>query len=134
MKEPGSVIAKTMVVDESPNKVLEFFLNPPNWEHGGALENIHQIDKEWWGADTPFGLAKLRLRPLKEFGIFDHDFVGGGGEWTVFCRVTPNGRGSTTSWLFIKPDGMPHEQFESQLKNFDKEMDGWKKAIEAKAS
>jgi hypothetical protein len=71
-------------------------------------------------------------------GILDHDFIvaggrgAGGNKWTVFCRVTPNESGSTMSWLFLCPEGMSQEQFEGQLNNsFDKEIEGWKKALEA---
>jgi hypothetical protein len=131
MKEPRSVIVKTLVADKKPDRVIEFFSNLKNWETGGALKNMKKVDAKWWEVDTPLGKARIRLRHNKQAGILDHDFVGGGGEWTVFCRVTPNERGSTTSWLFIRPDGMLQDQFESQLKNFDREIEGWKKAIES---
>ena len=94
-------------------------------------KNIKKKDQEWWFVDTPLGEAKIRLRLNKELEIFDHDFQDGGEEWTVFCRITPNERGCTVSWLFVRPDGMPHEQFESVMKNFDKEMEGWKNEIES---
>jgi hypothetical protein len=132
MKEPRSVIVKSMVIDKEPAQVFEFFSNLKNWESGGALKNSRKIDDEWWEADTPLGKAKIRIRPNREMGIFDHDFIGGGREWTVYCRVTPNERGSTVSWLFIRPEGMTQEEFERQLgTNFDKEMESYKKAIES---
>ena len=132
---PRSVIVKTMVVDKSPDKVFNFFSNLKNWETGGALKNIKKINGddgggEWWEVENPLGKAKIRLRPNKQFGLLDHDFQQDTGEkWTVFCRITPNGSGSTTSWEFIQPTGMPPHEFENQLKNFDHEIEGWKKAI-----
>ena len=61
--------------------------------------------KRWFldRRDTPFGPAKISLRDDKDQGVLDHDFfvADGGGEWTVFCRVMPNERGSTVSWTFI---------------------------------
>ncbi|HKW05914.1 MAG TPA: hypothetical protein VJN71_11485 [Nitrososphaerales archaeon] len=135
MNEPRSVIVKTLVVDKESTRVFEFFSNLKNWESGGAIKNSKKIDDDWWEVDTPLGKAKIRIRPQSEMGIFDHDFIGGGGEWTVYCRVTPNERGSTVSWLFIRPKGMPQEEFERQLgNNFDREMEGYKKAIESAAS
>jgi len=132
MKEPRSVISKVIVIDKDPAQVFEFFSSLKNWESGGALKNSKKIDGEWWQADTPLGKSKIRIRPNKEFGIFDHDFIGGGGKWTVHCRVTPNERGSTASWLFIKPEGMAQEEFERQLgSSFEKEMEGYKRAIES---
>jgi hypothetical protein len=44
--------------------------------------------------------------------------------------VHPNGNGSTITWTFIKPDGLSDEQFKEQLKNFDSEIDAWRKALE----
>ncbi len=131
-KEPRSVIVKTMVVDRSPNEVYEFFINPKNWEKGAALKNIEQGNDGWWHAESPVGPARIKLKPNKDYGILDHDFrVGDSAEWIVFYRVTSNERGTTTSWIFVRPDGMPQQQFEDQLKNFDKEMEGWKKAFES---
>lgn len=131
-KEPRSVIVKTLVTRQSVNTTFDFFKNIKNWESGGALKNIRQENDEWWLADSPFGEAKIRLKSDVNFGILDNDFIGGGGEWTVFCRVTPNESGSTVSWLFIRPEQMTQEQFEEQLKNFDNEISGWKNALDKK--
>jgi len=131
VKEPRSVIVKTLVVDRDPAKVYQFFLNLKNWETGGALKNIKKKD-EWWETDTPFGKARIRLRQNQDFLILDHDFQTRDSQWTVFCRVTPNERGSAVSWLFIRPEGMSQNEFESQLKNFEIETENWKKAIESK--
>lgn len=130
MKNPRSVIVKTMVTAKNAKTTFDFFKNLKNWESGGALKNMKQDKDDWWMCDSPFGEAKIRLRLNEEFGILDHDFAGGGGEWTVFSRTTPNESGSTVSWLFIRPEPMTQEQFEDQLKNFDLEIKGWQKTLE----
>lgn len=131
-KEPRSVIIKTFVADKQPAKVLDFFLNVKNWEYGGVQRNVSKAEGDWWNTESPFGKAKIRLRSSAEFGIFDHDYVAPGREWTVYCRVTPNERGSTISFQFIRPEGMPQEEFELQLgDSFEKEMENLKKAIES---
>ena len=130
MSTPRSIIIKTLVTIKDVRTVFEFFTNVKNWESGGALKNIQRDKDDWWVCDSPFGKARIRLRHNEEFGILDHDFVGGGGEWTVSCRVTSNEEGSTVTWLFIRPESLTHEQFEEQLKNFDNEILGWKKALE----
>ena len=131
MKEPRSVIVKTFVADKEPAKVLEFFLNVKNWEDGGVQRNISKAEGDWWNTESSFGKAKIRLRPSREFGIFDHDYAAPGREWTVYCRVTPNERGSTISCQFVRPEGMPKEEFEFQLESsFESEMENLKKAIE----
>ena len=129
-KEPRSVIVKTLVTKKDPQTTFEFFKSIKNWESGGALKNIQKGKDEWWSVDSPFGEAKIRLRSDSKFGILDHDFIGA-GSWTVYCRITQNESGSTVSWLFIRPETFTHEQFEEQLKNFDNEILGWKKALES---
>jgi len=130
-KEPRSVIIKTMVTTKDTKVTFKFFTNLKNWESGGALKNIQKDKYDWWICNSPFGEAKIRLRSNEKFGILDHDFIGGGGEWTISCRVTPNESGSTITWLFIRPEPMTQKQFEEQLKNFDNEIIGWKKALES---
>lgn len=133
MEDPRPVVVKTFVVNVAPADTLAFFLDLKNWESGGILEHVERIDSEWWRAETPRGPARIRLRPNLSAGTFDHDFVGGGGEWTVFCRVTPNGGGSAVSWLFIQPEGMTRQEFERQLGDgFDHEMEGFRRALEAR--
>ena len=130
-KEPRSVIVKTLVTKKDFKTTFDFFKSLKNWESGGVLKNIRQGDDGWWFVDSPFGEARIKSNHDERFGILDHNFVGGGVEWTVFCRVTPNESGSTVSWLFIRPESMTHEQFEGQLKNFDNEISGWTKALES---
>ena len=130
MSTPRSIIVKTLVTIKDVKTVFEFFTNVKNWESGGALKNIQRDKDDWWVCDSPAGRARIRLRQNEEFGILDNDFICGGIEWVVSCRVTPNQSGSTVSWLFIRPESMMHEQFEDQLKNFDNEILGWKKALE----
>ncbi|HSA98357.1 MAG TPA: hypothetical protein VLF17_04690, partial [Candidatus Nitrosotenuis sp.] len=103
-KEPRSVIVKTMVTTKDAKDTFTFFTNLKNWEFGGTLKNIQKDNDDWWICDSPFGKAKIRLRSNEKFGILDHDFIGGGGEWTVSCRITPNESGSTATWLFIRPE------------------------------
>jgi hypothetical protein len=122
---------KTFVADMEPNKVFDFFLNVKNWEKGGVQKNVSKADGDWWNTESPFGKAKIRLRTNRELGIFDHDYVSAGKEWTVYCRLTPNERGSTILFLFIRPEGMPQQEFEDQLgSSFENEMANLKKAIE----
>jgi len=48
----------------------------------------------------------------------------------VFVRAVPNQSGSTTSWMFMRPNELNDDQFEDQLKIFDVEIDQWKIALE----
>lgn len=135
MSGPRSVIVKTLLVSRDPADVIEFFLDLKNWESGEAIRNAKKLEDEWWQVDTPRGVAKIRIHPNKSLGLFDHEFDGGGGWWTVFCRVTPNASGSTVSWTFVRPETMTQKEFEDQLgASFEKEMEGYRTALESAKS
>jgi hypothetical protein len=128
---PRKVIVKTMNVNRSTDTVFEFFENLKNVESGGIFKDITRGEDGWWEFNTPTGEAKLKIdRAVRELGILDHVFVGNGLVWQVYVRIVPNQHGSTTSWTFIRPDGLDDKQFEEQLAAFDIETEGWKKALE----
>jgi hypothetical protein len=54
------------------------------------------------------------------------------GGLTLECiiRTVPNKEGSTTTWVFVKPDGLTDTLFEEQMTKFDSEIDKWKSALE----
>jgi hypothetical protein len=129
---PRKVIVKTMNVSRSTDTVFEFFENLKNVESGGIFKDITRGEDGWWKFNTPTGEAKLKIdRAVRELGILDHVFVGDGLVWQVYVRIVPNQQGSTTSWIFIRPDGLDDKQFEEQLATFDIETEGWKKALES---
>jgi hypothetical protein len=129
---PRKVIVKTMNVSRSTDTVFEFFENLQNVESGGVLKDITKGEDGWWKFNTPAGEARLKInRAVRELGILDHVFVGDGLVWQVYVRIVPNQRGSTTSWTFLRPDGLNEKQFEEQLAAFDIETEGWKKALES---
>ena len=129
---PRKVIVKTMTVSRGTDTVFKFFENLKNVESGGIFKDITRGEDGWWKFNTPAGEAKLKIeRAVRELGILDHVFVGNGLVWQVYVRIVPNQHGSTTSWTFIRPDGLNDKQFEEQLAAFDIETEGWKKALES---
>jgi hypothetical protein len=72
----------------------------------------------------------VKVKPFLNLGILDHTFVGGGLEWNVYMRVVPNEEGSTTTWTFMRPDGLTDDQFQEQLKGFDVEVNNLKNYLE----
>lgn len=128
---PRQVIVKELTVNKPANQVFDFFSNVKNMEIGGAIKSVTKGEGDWWQFDhTVAGKGKMKVTPVSDFGILDHEFVGAGLEWKVYVRVVPNEEGSTTTWTFMRPDGLTDGQFQEQLKGFDLEINNWKKSLE----
>jgi hypothetical protein len=125
------VIVKVMTVSKPAKQVFDFFSDVKNEEIGGAIKSVRKGEDGWWQFDhTVAGKGKMKMNPILDFGILDHEFVGGGQEWKVYVRVIPNEEGSTTMWTFMRPDGLTDEQFQEQLKGFDLEVNNWQKYLD----
>jgi hypothetical protein len=128
---PRKVIVKELTVEKPAKQVFDFFSNVKNMEIGGAIKSVTKGEGDWWQFDhTVAGKGKMKVTQVSDFGILDHEFVGAGLEWKVYVRVVPNEEGSTTTWTFMRPDGLTDEQFQEQLKGFDLEINNWKKYLE----
>jgi hypothetical protein len=129
--ELHQVIVKSLSIHNSTQETFDFFSNPKNMELGGAIHSMQKSSDGWYTFDHIIaGKSKMKHNVNQEFKILDHVFQGAGLEWNVYVRVIPNGNGSTITWTFIKPVGLSDEQFKEQLKNFDIEIEGWRKALE----
>ena len=128
---PRKVIVKTLTTTRGVDKVFDFFANMKNMEIGGAIQSMEKGEDGWWTFEhSVAGKSRMKHTLSHEFGVIDHIFIGGELEWNVFVRVVPNQKGSTTTWTFMRPDGLSDRQFEDQLKMFDTEIDHWKTALE----
>jgi hypothetical protein len=128
---PRKVIVKVLTVNKPAKQVFEFFSDVKNMEIGGAIKSVTKSDDDWWEFNhTVAGKGKMKVTPVPNLGILDHEFVGAGLEWNVYVRVVPNEEGSTTTWTFMRPDGLTDEQFQEQLKGFDEEVNKWQKHLD----
>jgi len=128
---PRQVIVKVLTVNKPVNQVFDFFSDVKNMEIGGAIKSVTKGDDDWWQFEhNVAGKGRMKVIHVHDFGILDHEFVGAGLEWKVYVRVVPNEEGSTTTWKFMRPDGLTDDQFQEQLKGFDTELDNWKKYLE----
>ncbi|MDF0682399.1 MAG: hypothetical protein P0116_15690 [Candidatus Nitrosocosmicus sp.] len=125
-----------MVSQKSKDTVFDFFEDTKNLEIGGAISNIVKDIDDWHTFNhIVAGSARLKIVANdRELGILDHLFEGGGLSWTVYVRIINNGYGSTTTWTFLKPDGLTDSQFEVQLKGFDVEVENWNKHLSSSNS
>jgi hypothetical protein len=125
------VIVKSLSTHKGVQETFDFFNNIKNMESGGAIHSVQKNSNGWYTFDhIVAGKSKMKHTANQEFKILDHVFQGAGLEWNVYIRVIPNADGSTITWTFIKPDGISDEQFKEQLKSFDSEIDGWRRALE----
>ena len=131
--KPHKVIVKTMSVQAEQGKVYEFFRDvKKRMEAGQAARSIKkEADGSWTFDHANAGKAKMCQTAISGAGVIDHVFYGGGLQWKVFVRIIPNNGGSTTTWTFIRPDGLTDEQFETQLLSFDREIELWSQALES---
>ena len=107
-----------MTVKRGIDDVFGFFENIKNMEIGGAIKSVAKGKDGWWTFEHVIaGKSKTRSRINKEFGILDHVFVGGGIEWNVYVRIVPNQSGSTTTWTFVRPDGLSDEDLNHNSKD-----------------
>jgi hypothetical protein len=128
---PRQIIVKVMTVSKPADRVFDFFSDVKNMEIGGAMKSVTKGDNDWWEFyHIIAGKGKIKVMGIREFGILDHEFVGGGLEWKVYVRVVPNEEGSTTTWTFMRPDGLADDQMQEQIRGFDMEVDNWKKYLE----
>lgn len=130
-KKTRNAVVKVMITESNVTKVFDFFENVKNMETGGALKSVRKDENGWWTCDSPVGNAEIKIsQNNRVLGILDHIFVANGIEWNVHVRIVPNQNGSTTTWIFTRPDGLSEEEFEAQLNGFDSEIVGWKSALE----
>jgi hypothetical protein len=128
---PKKVIVKTMTIEKNANEVFDFFNDMKSMEIGGAIKSLRKGEDGWWTFEHNIaGKSKMKHNSVPQYGILDHVFIGGGLKWNVFVRVIQNQSGSTTTWTFLRPDGINDKQFEEQLKMFDIEINNWQKALE----
>lgn len=134
--EPKKTIVKIMISHRSKDTVFDFFKDPKNLEKGGVISGIVKNLDEWYAfSHKVAGSARLKIVVNdRELGILDHLFEGGSLSWTVYVRIIKNGYGSTTTWTFLKPDGLSDEQFDEQLKGFEFEIENWNKYLSSTKS
>jgi hypothetical protein len=126
-------ITKTISINALPDAVFDFIANAENWPRW-AVVNVKSISRgegEWWNMETPIGPAKLRIKPNKDLGILDHDFIAPDAGWTVPARVVPNADGAEFIITFFQPPAFSNDFFDSQIKLVDIELAKLKEIMES---
>ena len=86
-------------------------VNIPHWA-AGLVTSIRQEHGQWF-TDTPVGRIRIRMAPLNEYGVLDHDLTLPDGVTTHNAmRVTPVGDGSLLHFVVLRPAAATDVEFE----------------------
>ena len=98
---PRKIVLKTMTVARDVESVFDFFEDIKKTMEMGAVSNVAKRNDGWWTFDhVVAGKSKLKHHPLREAGVLDRVFIGGGLEWRVYVRIVPNRSGATVVLCF----------------------------------
>ena len=132
MKKIARSAIKSVDIQAAPEKAFAFLCDPLNWPQY-AIVNLRTVNpgqNGWCKAVTKFGEGEIRVDPVKEFGILDHQWRDPQASWKVHSRVVPNGDGSTVMMTLFQPLVMTDQQFDQAMKGMDTEMAKLKEILE----
>jgi uncharacterized protein YndB with AHSA1/START domain len=123
---------KSVDIQASPEKVFAFLANPMNWPQYAVanLRSVRPGQDGWFHAVTKFGEGVLKVNAVKELGVFDHVWKDPQATWQVYSRVVPNSEGATVMMTLFQPTVMSDQQFDTAMKEMDKEMKMLKEILE----
>lgn len=126
-------VTKTVFINRRQQEVFAFLANGENWPRF-AIHNIFSIqpsDEGDWIIETPRGPGRLRLKPVAEFGILDHEFIDAQeGRWEVPARVVSVNGASVFMMTLNRPQPMPESEFFKGMQLLDEEMTALKQILE----
>jgi len=83
-----------------------------------------------WSFSTSHGIANLKFKHNKAFGILDHLYVDDETSWEIPMRVVSSGQDSEVIVTLVKPDILTNEQFDDRMKEIEILFDNLKEIIE----
>jgi ketosteroid isomerase-like protein len=127
---------KSVDIQAPFERVFGFLANPMNWPRY-AVVNLHSVSPGecgWFKMVTKFGHGEIRVNPVKELGIIDHDWRDPQASWTVPARIVANGDGVTVMYTLFQPPVMTGPQFDQAMKEMDIEMNKLREILESSAT
>lgn len=85
----------------------------------------------WWSFSTPRGIARLKFKENKSYGVLDHTFIDEESKWNVPMRIVSNGDESEVFITLIKPDEITPQQFNERVIEIGQVFENLKKLIES---
>jgi len=83
-----------------------------------------------WSFLTPRGIANLKFKQNKTFGILDYLYVDNETSWDIPMRVVSSGEESEVIITLVKPDILTDEQFEERMNEIEIIFNNLKEIIE----
>ena len=117
-------------------RVFGFLANPMNWPRYAVvnLRSVSPGERGWFKMVTKFGQGEIRVNPVKELGIIDHDWRDPQANWTVPARIVANGDGVTVMYTLFQPPAMTDHQFDQAMQEMDIEMNKLREILESSAT
>ena len=131
---PREIKVVSETVEAPAQEVYDFARRRENlhrWASGLASADIEQEGDYWVVADSPMGRIKIRMAPLNEFGVLDHDVTTPDGTTTHNAfRVTPVDEGCALTFVVLRAAGASDEAFEQDAAHVLKDLRALKALVE----
>jgi hypothetical protein len=115
-----------LTVGRKTGDVFDAILESPSKMMPDAKKNTDGS----WSFSTPRGIANLKFKQNKTFGILDYLYVDNETSWDIPMRVVSSGKESEVLITLVKPDVLTDEQFDERMKEIEIIFDNLKKIIE----
>ncbi|HXE56148.1 MAG TPA: nuclear transport factor 2 family protein [Tepidisphaeraceae bacterium] len=135
MKAIARSAIKSVDIQAPFERAFGFLANPMNWPLYAVvnLRSVRPGNDGWFKIVSKFGEGEIKLSPVKELGICDHQWRDPQASWTVPLRVVPNGGGVTVTMTLFQPPVMTDRQFDQAMGDMDIEMAKLREVLESSA-
>jgi ketosteroid isomerase-like protein len=136
MKTISRSAIKSVDIQTPFERAFGFLSNPMNWPLYAVvnLRSVKPGDDGWFKIVSKYGEGEIKLSPVKELGICDHQWRDPQASWTVPLRIVANGDGVTVMMTFFQPPVMTDQQFDQAMKEMDIEMNKLREILEGSAT
>lgn len=135
MKTVSRSAIKSVDIQAPFDRAFGFLANPMNWPRYAVvnLRSVSPGQDGWFKMVTKFGEGEIRVNPVRELGICDHEWRDPQASWTVPARVVANGDGVTVMFTLFQPPVMTDAQFDRAMEDMDVEMNKLREILESSA-
>ena len=136
MKTISRSAIKSVDIQTPFERAFGFLSNPMNWPLYAVvnLRSVKPGDNGWFKIVSKYGEGEIKLSPVKELGICDHQWRDPRASWTVPLRIVANGDGVTVMMTFFQPPAMTNQQFDQAMGQMDIEMNKLREILESSAA